>query len=166
MSKGLRLGHVAISQISASLRLFKDYIPREFSRKCRGLDELDRWKATEFRQFLLFSGIVALRGRLSRVLYKHYLLFFVGIYCLASQVLFESHAEYAHDILIRFVAQARDIYGADFLVYNVHGLIHLANDVKRYGPLDSYLAFPFENFLGHLKLLVRKPQFPLQQVVR
>ena len=44
-------------------------------------------------------------------------------------MLFESHAEYAHYILIRFVAQARDIYGADFLVYNVHGLIHLANDV-------------------------------------
>ena len=164
--KGLRLGRVAISQISASLKLFKDYIPREFSRKCRGLDEIERWKATEFRQFLLFSGMVALKGRLSQVVYGHFLLLFVGIHCLASPVLFESHADYAHDILCRFVGQAGNIYGTDFLVYNVHGLIHLANDVKVFGRLDSYSAFPFENFLGHFKLLVRKPQFPLQQVAR
>ena len=36
-------------------------------------------------------------------------------------------------------------------MYNVHGLIHIAEDVKRFGPLDSYSAFPFENYLGHLK---------------
>ena len=35
-----------------------------------------------------------------------------------------------------------------------------------YGPLDCYSAFPFENFLGQLKRLVRKPHLPLQQVVR
>ena len=28
-------------------------------------------------------------------------------------------------------------------VDNVHGLIHLAADVKQFGPLDSFSAFPF-----------------------
>ena len=164
--KGIRLGLRTITQISESLETFRNYIPREFSRKCRGLSEIERWKATEFRQFLLFSGIVALKGRISTVVYNHFLLFFVAIHCLVSQELWHSHADYAHDLLSLFITQAVDIYGRDFLVYNVHGLIHLAADVKRFGPLDSFSAFPFENYLGHLKQFVRKPQFPLQQVVR
>ena len=51
-------------------------------------------------------------------------------------------------------------------MYNVHGLTHLAEDVKDFGPLDSNSAFSFENFLGQLKQLVCKPQFPVQQVIR
>jgi len=52
------------------------------------------------------------------------------------------------------------------LVYNVHGLIHLAADVKQFGPLDSFSAFPFESFLGRLKKMLRKPNQPLQQIIR
>ena len=166
VNRGLRLGQTMICQLSESLRTFTKYIPREFSRKCRSLQEIERWKATEFRQFLLYSGVVAMKGRISDMLYDHFLLLSVGIHCLVSPHLCKSHADYAHDLLCRFVNEAKDIYGLDFLVYNVHGLTHIASDVKIFGPLDSYSAFPFENFLRHLKLMVRKPQSPLQQIVR
>ena len=52
------------------------------------------------------------------------------------------------------------------LVYNVHGLTHLATDAMRFGPLDTFSAFPFESFLGKIKQMLRKPQFPLSQVIR
>ena len=52
------------------------------------------------------------------------------------------------------------------LVYNVHGLVHLAEDARRFGCLDNISAFPFENVLGKLKRMVRKPSFPLQQIIR
>ena len=55
---------------------------------------------------------------------------------------------------------------SDMLVYNVHGLVHLADDAKLYGPLDSYSAFPFKSFLGRLKKIVRKPHRCLPQVIR
>lgn len=58
------------------------------------------------------------------------------------------------------------IYGQECLTYNMHSLIHLAQDVKRFGSLDNVCSFPFENFLSQLKKLVRKPNQPLQQVVR
>ena len=164
VSKRLRIGQLAISQISAALKHFEDYIPKEFSRKCRGLAEVDRWKATEFRQFLLFSGVVS--SKLSQALYDHFLILFIAIHCLASPVLFDSFNEYAHNLLCRFVDQAKHLYGEDFLVYNIHGLTHLAADVRNFGPLDAHSAFPFENFLRHLKQLVHKPHQPLQQVVR
>jgi hypothetical protein len=48
-------------------------------------------------------------------------------------------------------------------VYNVHGLIHLA-DVRSFGHLKSISSFPFENFLWHMNKCVRKPQQVLQQI--
>ncbi|KAI0217238.1 hypothetical protein LSAT2_030900, partial [Lamellibrachia satsuma] len=156
----------SVRRISQGLISLQKFIPVEFARKCRSLDEMDRWKATEFRQFLLYSGPVVLKGVLCEQLYKHFLLLFVGIYCLVSPGFCVSHCQYANELLRLFVTQAGQLYGRDVLVYNVHGLIHLAVDVRNFGHLDSYSAFPFENFLGKLKKLVRKPNFPLQQVIR
>ena len=62
-----------------------------------------------------------------------------------------SHCQYAHELLHLFVSQTGQLYGKDVLVYNVHSLIHLAADVQNFGPLDSFSAFPLENFLGKLK---------------
>jgi len=44
-------------------------------------------------------------------------------------------------------------------------LIHIADDAHRFGILDNISAFPFENYLGKLKKLIRKPSQPLVQVV-
>lgn len=50
------------------------------------------------------------------------------------------------------------------VVYNVHCLVHLSEDAKVYGSLDIS-SFPFENFLAKLKRIVRKPTFPLSQII-
>ena len=52
-----------------------------------------------------------------------------------------------------------------FISINVHSLIHIPDDVKKYGSLDSYSAFRFENHLGKIKLFVRKTANPLAQIV-
>ena len=48
----------------------------------------------------------------------------------------------------------------------MHSLIHLSKEADCHGPLDNISAFPYENFLGSLKKLIRKPQNPLEQVIR
>lgn len=48
--------------------------------------------------------------------------------------------------------------------YNVHNLIHLVNDVRKYGPLDNFSTFPFETKLGSIKSLLRTGNRPLEQV--
>jgi len=63
------------------------------------------------------------------------------------------------------VSEAEKLYGREIYVYNVHNLVHLANDVKHLGTLDNFSCFPLENKLGQLKKLVRKPQFLIQQLV-
>ena len=41
-----------------------------------------------------------------------------------------SKNELAHTFLISFVQHFGQVYGREKLVYNVHGLVHLASDVK------------------------------------
>ena len=50
-------------------------MPSEFSRQPRWLDELDRWKATEYRQFLLYAGPLVLRDLLHKEVYQYFLYF-------------------------------------------------------------------------------------------
>lgn len=95
---------------------------------------------------------------------KTFFYFFVGIYFLASLFYCKTHCEYANKLLRIFVQDFGKICGADMLVYNVHGLSHLAADVANFGPLDSFSAFPFESFLRKLKVVLRKPNLPIQQV--
>lgn len=46
----------------------------------------------------------------------------------------------------------------------MHNLIHLTNDVIKFGPLDNFSAFKFENFLYKIKNKLKKSGQPLQQI--
>jgi len=162
----VRLGRKYICDLSSRLLHMSQCVPFEFARRPRSLDEILRWKATEFREFLLYSGPVVLRNILHEDLYSHFMLLFVGMRILVSRQLSLQYCDYAHELLVKFVADAQVLYGNDIMVYNVHCLIHLANDVKKLGCLEDFSAFVFENKLGHLKKLVHKPQQPLQQIMR
>ncbi len=73
---------------------------------------------------------------------------------------------YCSGLLNKFVADSINLYGQQFVSANVHNLIHLTDDVRNFGPLDSFSAYPFENFLQKIKNLVRKSAKPLQQIVK
>ena len=161
-----RIGSIQVRAISGCLVNFQRFIPREFVRKCRSLYEMERWKATELRQFLLYSGIVAVRKHLSPQAYEHFLLLHVAVFSLSSPDLYKRFSGYANQLLHGFVSHFGSLYGNSMLVYNVHNLIHIATDVERYGPLDTFSAFKFESFLGRLKRLMRKPNQPLSQLIR
>jgi len=144
----------------------RECIPCEFIRRPRSVAEIDRWKATEFRQFLLYTGPVVLPGILPDTVYNHFLIFSVAMTLLISPEFCVTYSDYADSLIKSFVEQAKNLYGDDFIVYNVHGLTHLAADVRRFGSLDCFSAFPFENKLKDLKRLVRKPGYPMAQVIR
>ena len=160
-----RIGSRAVNEISEEMIGLRNFIPREFSRRPRSIKEVDRWKATEFRQFLLYTGPVVLRGKVESVLYKNFLILFVAMHILVNP-LYQRYNNYAEELLVEFVQQFGDIYGADQITYNVHGLVHLAKDAQQFGCLDNISAFTFENHMTTLKRMVRKPTNALQQVIR
>lgn len=154
-----------IREISKHLENIKVNIPCEFARKPRKLEEVNRWKATEFRMFLLYVGTTVTKNVLTVEHWKH----FFGLSVAMILLLSPDHAKFiniARKLLDNFVKNFENIYGSHLISHNVHGLTHICDDYEKFGPLDNCSAFPFENFMGSLKKMLRKPDKPLQQIVK
>ena len=74
--------------------------------------------------------------------------------------------DYAEKLLKIFVQSFATIYGAKYVSHNVHNLLHLTSDVRKFGALDVFSAFQFESYIYDLKRLVRRGDKPLQQIAK
>ena len=165
----VKLSSRQILEISEHLIAVRKHIPSEFARRPRSLLEVDRWKATEFRQFLLYTGPVILKSVIPSYLYKHFLTLSVSISILLREDIQEDSAlvDYADKLLHHFVQNSERLYGQTFVVFNVHNVLHVADDVKYFGrPLDQLSAFKYENYLQKLKRMIRSASNPLVQVAK
>lgn len=97
--------------------------------------------------------------------FKHFMSFNIAMLILLSPDKGD-FIEYAEQLLNHFVQYFGTIYEPYIISYNVHGLLHLVDDYKNFGPLDNISCFPFENFMKYFKKKVRKHEKPLQQVVK
>lgn len=66
------------------------------------------------------------------------------------------HMQYANDLFRYFITNGYKYYGNTFTVYNVHSIIHLADDLDMGCSSNEIPAFPFENYLQKLKKCVKK----------
>ena len=73
----------------------------------------ERWKATEFRLFLLYTSPVALKDKIAKELYDNFLLLSVAIHLLANPTSATSIplCDYAHSLLVLFVQHFSQLYG-------------------------------------------------------
>lgn len=166
-SKIIRLTQQQKMEISRKLLSFRIQIPTEFQRKPRSIYDYLKWKATEFRFFLLYCGPVVLTNILSRKLYHHFLLLHVACRILCNDQLALTHKSIAKKYLKKFVLALSHLYGPQYQVINMHNLLHVADDVTNFNcSLSKISCFPFENVLGEIKRLLRTPNKPLSQVCR
>lgn len=136
----------------------------DFARRPRSLDELEFWKATEFRTVLLYSGCIALKEVLQPEYYHNFLTLCVAIRLLLVPT--NTNIYNAERLLDTFVEEFGKLYGSHTLVYNIHSLTHLASNVREHGSLEEFSAFPYENFLYKVNKLVRGSRHVIQQVIR
>lgn len=151
--------------IRISEKLLVCRLPREIHRKVRGLDVIKHWKATEFRTFLLYTGIVVLKDHLSFEVYQHFLLAFCAV-TICETKHFARLLPLAKTMLEHFVEMFREIYGEAYMTSNIHNLVHLVDEVMQFGDLQSICAYPFESMLGTLKTFIRNGNNPLSQAAK
>lgn len=172
LTRGPKICRLSVRQkeaISEKLVALRGKMPSDFARQPRALQEVDRWKATELRQFLLYTGPVVLKPVLSAERYRHFLCLTVAMSILleSDDNIRNAYLQYAHELLRHFVMCCADLYGKTFPVYNVHGLIHLQEDASHFNcSLNDISCFPFENYLQQIKKHVRSGRSPLEQVTR
>lgn len=163
-----RVSGNALQNINATIVRLEPCITSDFSRKSRTLDFLDRLKATELRELLLYRGVLCFADNLEPAVYKNFLLLHVGIFIACSSSLSEvpDLLNFAQQCLKGFVTHSVALFGRKFCVYNIHSLIHLCDDISNlHCPLDELSCFCFENFFIRLKKVIRSPYLPDKQVV-
>ncbi|KAK3926332.1 Lysine-rich arabinogalactan protein 18 [Frankliniella fusca] len=115
-------------------------VPDYITRIPRSTEHFTKWKANEFRSFLLFFSVIIL---------SHIGCFF-ALYLLLQDCVSESDVTKANLSLRIFCRSFAFLYKPEFYTYYVHQLCHLALTVQRYGPFHCNSAFMFESFNGTL----------------
>ena len=140
-----KLNSESKSLFNSKLILYEQYVPCEFGRKFDGgLPFILKWKASQYRTFLLYVGVVLFRNHqiVNKDIYQNFLKFSVALRLLNMKN--QSHnLEFIEQLLIDFIKESQQLYGKSFSSYNVHNLYHLCDDYKIYGPLDQISAFSF-----------------------
>ena len=119
------------------LEIQKVNIPCVINRKTRSLIECKRWKATEFRTFLLYTGPIVLKSVLSYDKYINFLTLHVAVTIMSNSKHMSCYADYAKSLLKYFVKTFIILYGKENASTNIHNLLHLHDDVIKFGTLQE-----------------------------
>lgn len=151
------------NEVSAFLERVK--LPSEVDRPVRGLSELAHWKGIEYQSYLLYISIVVVNKFFSDPkIFNHFLLYYCAIVICSRNDQPPRNLDIAHSMLIDFLINFKALYGIDHFSSNLHNLCHLVDDVRKFGPLHTISAYPFESKLYTIKKLVRNGRLPLPQV--
>jgi hypothetical protein len=148
-----RLSRLQVCKINESISKHRLSVPCEFQRKPRTLDNLGHYKASEFRDMVLYFGPFFLK-ELREEYYSHFTLLHFSMYVFSCKRL-QALREHAKACLRLFVYKVKELFDESFYTFNMHGLLHLADFVTYYDSADAISAFPFENYLSLLKKRIR-----------
>lgn len=128
--------------------------PNFLQRLPRSLKLVNKWKATELRSWLLFYSPIILEEFAKADYYQHWLLLVISMEILLSDKISPADLELSEKMLHSFVKDIVRLYRYKDNRYNVHSLLHLPLTVRRWGPLWSNSAFPYENINGFLSRII------------
>ncbi|XP_039313198.1 uncharacterized protein LOC113002646 isoform X1 [Solenopsis invicta] len=164
----VKLSQQLLNQISGALLNLQSCVLNDFVRRPQSLKDVKLWKATEFRQFLLYTGPVVLQDILRKDVYINFITLHIAVTILASPNLSKdnNNITWAQMLIEYFLKCFKKIYGVKFMSHNFHILLHICSDVRKYGPIDEFSAFRFENYMSNIKKMIRRNEKPLQQLSR
>ena len=107
--------------------LLKIKPPSNITRAPRSFHERAQWKASEWRNWLLFYSLFVLHGVLPQDYYNHFLLLVESIYILLSESISHADLDRAENQLHVFLSDFSTIYAVDYMTYDIHLLQHISS---------------------------------------
>jgi len=107
-----RISRTEKKEISRRMLCLRNDMPFEFQRRPRCVENVKmlKWKATEFRFFLLYCGLIVLKGILKKMYYNHFLLLHTAFRILFSEH-YATYNDKAEIYLLKFFEALPDLYG-------------------------------------------------------
>lgn len=162
-----KLNKNEINKASKLLEGCRMYMPAEIQRSVRNLDCLRKWKGLEYRNILLYVGIVVFSQILIESEYNHFLILCCAVRICASKTN-KNFIPIATKMFQTYIKQYVSLYGQHSVGSNVHLLTHVTEDMQN-NKIDNIMkisTYKYENTLGHLKQQVKHGHLPLEQVSR
>jgi len=159
-----RLSKDQIEKVNDRMDIVKQWLCRDFARVPQNLNEFNTYKATEFRQIMMYTGPFLFKNIVQHEVYNNFMIFNILMRLLSCKKTVYAQHEYAVALSKHFLSTFCNVYGRGNVSYNVHSIIHLPHDCKKYGVVDSFSSFPFENYLQHVKQIVQPGHAPLVQL--
>lgn len=129
--------------------------PHDFSRVPRSIEKHRKyWKASEYRNFLLYYSLPILISVMPPLYLHHFALLVCSVHILLQSELSEDQIQAAEEMLNDYYKFLPELYGNKSCTLNAHSLIHLAAYVRKWGPLWTHSLFGFENLNGHIISMV------------
>lgn len=162
----IRLSGVKKNELERLSVQIHSNIPEEFPRKLRSTKDWSKYKAVEYKFFILYAAPVILKKLLSTDLYNHLMLFVVSCRLMSSENPLV-HVPVARQYLKCFVEKSPDFFGETFMSLNIHNLIHICDDVENMKlNFNELSAFCFESYLGKMSSALRSPTHIVSQYCR
>lgn len=139
------------------------FIPIDFNRRSRPFHKRAKFRATELRRLFLYDGLLVFQHLPANV-YRNYLLLQAASYILSSPDFYLELNDIADLLVQEFVAHARRMFGEHFVSYYIHTFLHFPGECARLGHVESFAAYPYENYLAVIKRLLRSKTTALEQI--
>ncbi|KAH7974284.1 hypothetical protein HPB49_013726 [Dermacentor silvarum] len=129
-------------------RLLSICPPHCFTRLPRSLADRCFWKASEWKNWLLYYSLPTVLGVLPPRFWRHVSMLAEAIFTLLKSEISPTDLQRAGQLLQPFVSRAASLYGTRFMTFNVHQLRHLTSSVENLGPLGPTRHFPLKQGMG------------------
>lgn len=164
---------VKFNKHAASLIEFKEIIntrirslkpPSFVPRIPRSITDSLYFKASEYKAFLYYYSLPLLHDIMDSQFFNHHILLVHGLSLLNSSSISELDILEAQSVLTEYVARFEFLYGAKNMSSNIHLLLHLPDNVRKFGPLWVTSCMTFENLNGVLKSFVHGTRYAHLQI--
>lgn len=125
----IKLREQSVNEVNSKISNMIKFIPCEFNRKPRSIIDCKRFKATEFRLLLLYTGPVLFKDILKSSYYHNFLCLSLAtrILCNQDDIQDLSLLSFANDLLKHFIMNCKHLYKPYFITHNVHNLLHIVD---------------------------------------
>jgi hypothetical protein len=162
-SQPFYLGPTAQAKINS--RIVQIKTPAEVNRTMRDLKDVAKWKANEWKSWLLVC-VPILNGILQEHYLQHLSKLVSGLLLLLSDDVKPSEIDLSEKLLKQFNKETEVYYSRDEMTFNNHLLTHAPACVRMWGPLWAYSLFQFEHANGVLGGLFRGTRMVGMQIVK
>ena len=151
-----------VQQLSKQLLLIS-FLPK--MTDCRAFTELNFWKASEYKNFLLFA-IPILKSKLPAPYFVHILTLSLICHISNQRSVDAFDVENLANLISFFCTETERLFGQKFCTINVHSLTHLTEQIKSFGPCWSYSMFFFEGQIKRFKNMFSGTRGILDQIAK